>query len=218
MICHRLLSLTQDQLLSAHCLASIGLFRVKLRGSERVDPMSFDFDSFAGALWTLSEAIDKTAGVVGISRLALISALRQQAIAKGDKWEASLWLAARSKTELGKWVYKQARNFNIENEVEILQLAKEIPVRIRRNLIEIAKRIPASRGGKPPALDSIQRWRVRTEVRKLHESGVPKDKAYNRVAKRMSVSAHTVRRICDKRERERTKQASRKIAFLSHQI
>lgn len=179
--------------------------------------MSFDFDAFAGAFLTLSEAIDRTAGVVGISQPALISALRQQAIARGDKWEASLWRSARSKAELGKWIYKQARNFDIENEGEVLQLAREIPARIRRNLIEIAKRIPASRGGKPPALDPIRRWRVRTEVRELHENGVPKDKAYKKVAKQMSVSAHTVRRICDRRERERTRQASRKIAFITHQ-
>ena len=180
--------------------------------------MSFDFDAFAGALWTLSEAIDRTAATVGISQPALICALGQQAIARGDKWEASLWASARSQTELGKWIYKQARNFNIENEGEILQLAKEIPARIRRNLIEIAKRIPASRGGKPPALDSIQRWRVRTDVRKLHESGVPKDKAYAKVAKQMGVSVHTVRRICDPRERERARQASRKIGFLTPSI
>ena len=179
--------------------------------------MRFDFDSFAGALWTLWEVIDRTAATVGISRSALIAALGQQAIARGDNWEASLWASARSRTELGKWVYKQKRKFDIENEGEILQLAKEIPARIRRNLIEIAKRIPASRGGKPAALDSIQMWRVRTKVRKLHESGVPKDRAYNKVAKQMSVSPHTVRRICDERERERTRQATRKIGFLTHQ-
>ena len=180
--------------------------------------MSFDFGSFAGALWTLSESIDKTAEVVGISRLALFNALGQQAMARGDKWEASLWAAAHSKAKLGKWVYKEARKFNIEGEGKIIKLAKEIPARIRRNLIEIAKRIPASRGGKPPALDSIQRWRVRAEVRKLHESGVPKDKAFSEVAKRVNVGAHTVRRICDKRERERARQASRKIMFLTPQI
>jgi len=177
--------------------------------------MRFDFDSFAGALWTLSEAIDRTAGIVGISRPALISALGRQAKARGDKWEASLWTSARSKKELGKWVYKQKRKFDIEKEGEILQLAKEIPARIRRNLIEIAKRIPASRGGKRPALDSIQRWRVRAEVSKLHESGVPRDKAYAKVAKQAGVGAHTVRRICDARERERTRQASRKIGFIA---
>jgi hypothetical protein len=177
--------------------------------------MNFDFDSFAGALWTLSEAIDRTARVVEISRPALVSALGQQARGRGDKWEAGLWAAARSEAELGKWIYKRARNFSIENEGEILQLAKEIPGLVRRNLIALAKRIPASRGGKRPVLDSIRRWRVRSEVRKLNERGMPKDKAYREVAKRMSVGAHTVRRICDEREQERTRQASRKIAFLT---
>lgn len=127
-------------------------------------------------------------------------------------------MSARSKTELGKWVYKQSRKFNFENEGEILQLAKEIPGRIRRNLIEIAKRIPASRGGKAPALDSFQGWRVRIEVRKLHLSGVPKDKAYSEVAKQMGISSHTVRRIYDPRERERTRQASRKIGFITPSV
>ena len=126
-------------------------------------------------------------------------------------------MSARSQKELSKWIYKQERDFNIENEGDILQLAKEIPARIRRNLIEIAKRIPPSRGGKCPALNSIQRWRVRTEVRKLHECGVPKDKAYSKVAKQMGVGAHTVRRICDERERDRTRQSSRKFGLLTHQ-
>jgi hypothetical protein len=180
--------------------------------------MSFESQSFAGALWTLDEAIGSTAELVGISRNALLATLSQQAKAKGDKWEASLWLSARSKRELGNWLLKQSRRFNIEDEADILQLSKEIPVRIRRNLFEIAKRIPASRGGKAPALHLIQRWRARTEVRKLHESGMPKEKAYNEVAKQMKVSAHTVRRICDEKERERSRQASRKIGLLIQQV
>jgi hypothetical protein len=177
--------------------------------------MSFEFDSFAGALWTLWEAIDRTADTVGIAKPALLDALGREALVRGDKWEANLWSSAHSKIELGKWIYKSARKFDIGNEAEVLQLAKEVPTRVRRSLIEIAKRIPPSHGGKAPALGLIETWRVRSEVRKLHESGVPKDKAYSQVAKRTGVSAHTVRRIYDPRERKRSRLASRKMVFLT---
>ncbi len=124
-----------------------------------------------------------------------------------------MWKCAHSDKELSKWIYRRARNFNINDESEILELADEIPTRIRKNLIEIAKSIPASHGGKPPALDLIRRWQAQRQVKELHDKGLPKDKAYEEVAKRMHVSAHTVRRTCDKRERERSRQANRKMAF-----
>jgi hypothetical protein len=177
--------------------------------------MGFDFDSFAGAFRTLSEAVDKTAMLVGIPRETLTRALHRRAKTRKDRWEERLWKAARTEKELSEWIYKRARDFNIGDESEILELSKTIAYRIRRNLIEIAKTIPASRGGKRPILDSMEKWRVRSEVRKLQEKGIPKENAYARVAKSMTesgrrVSTHTVRRTCDERERERSRQASRK--------
>lgn len=176
--------------------------------------MAFNFDSFAGAVWTLSEAIDETAILVGIPREALTRALSHHAKIRQDRWEERLWRAASSKESLGEWIYKRARNFNMDDESEILQIAKTIPYRIRKNLIEIAKSIPASPGGKRPALDPMESWRVRSEVRKLREKGMSKEKAYEVVAKGTNrsghkVSAHTVRRICDPKERERSRHASR---------
>jgi hypothetical protein len=81
-------------------------------------------------------------------------------------------------------------------------------------LIEIAETIPPSRGGKRLKLDPIECWRVRSAVKELHEKGMPREKAFEAVAKcvtrsGLKVSAHTVRRICDPRERERSRQSSR---------
>jgi hypothetical protein len=178
--------------------------------------MDFDFDAFAGALRTLSKAFDETADRTGIPREALTLALCRHATNQRDKEATRLWKSAQSDDELGKWIYKQAMKFNTANEGEILQLADEIPGRIRRNLIEIAKSIPASQGGKQPKLDFVQRWQARKQVKELNDKGIPKDKAYQQVAKRMGASAHTVRRICDERERQRSRQASRKVAFAIH--
>lgn len=180
--------------------------------------MGFDFDGFAGALWSLSEALNKTAERTGMPREVLSHALCRNATARRDKWEAGLWKYAHSDKELSKWIYRRARNFNINDESEILDLADEIPARIRRNLIEIAKSIPAPHGGKPPALGFIERWKARKQVKELHDKGLSRDKAYEEVAKRMHVSAHTVRRTCDERERERSRQANRNIAFGVHSL
>ena len=168
--------------------------------------MGFDFDAFAGALRTLSGVLDKTAERIGMPREVLTRALCRHATARRDKWEATLWKCAYSDKELSKWIYRRARNFNINDESEVLKLADEIPTRIRRNLIEIAKSIPASHGGKPPALDLIRRWQAQRQVKELHDKGLSKDKAYEKVAKRMGVGAHTVRRVCDERERKHSRK------------
>ena len=47
--------------------------------------MAFNFDSFAGAVWTLSEAIDETAILVGIPREALTRALSHHAKIRQDR-------------------------------------------------------------------------------------------------------------------------------------
>ena len=176
--------------------------------------MGFDFSAFAGAVCTLSEAIDKTAALVGIPRDTLARVLQRRAKVRKDRWEESLWRSARSKKELSEWIYRRARDFEIDDESEILKIARTIPHRIRRSLIEIAKTIPASRGGKSLKLDPIECWRIRSAVTELHKKGMPKEKAFEAVAKRKTrsghkVSAHTVRRICDPRERERSRQSSR---------
>jgi hypothetical protein len=167
--------------------------------------MTFDFDAFAGALHTLSRALDKAAETTGIPRGALTNALHHRAVVRRNKSDATFWKSAHSDTEIGKWIWRERRKFDGKDETEILELSREIPARIRRDLIEIAKSIPAARGGKRPALDLTGKWQVQKEVRELHAKGLSKDRAYETVAKRMGVSAHTVRRYCDKRERERSR-------------
>lgn len=169
--------------------------------------MAFDNDAFAGALLTLSRALDKAAETTGIPREALTNALHHHAVVRKNKPDAKFWKSAHSEAELGRWIWRERRKFGAKDETEILELAREIPTRIRRDLIEIAKSIPAPRGGKRPALDLVEKWRVQREVRELHDSGLSKDKAYEVVAQRIDIAAHTVRRYCDKRERERSRVA-----------
>jgi len=176
--------------------------------------MAFDFDLFAGAVRSLSRAVDQIAGVTGIPRGALTGALHRHAVICKNKWEARLWKSAHSENELGKWIWRERRRFDAADETDVLKLSDEIPTRIRKNLIDIAKSIPAPQGGKPPKLDLFQRWQAQKQVKELRRKGLAIDKAYEEVAKQMSVSTHirvsthTVRRVCDKRERER----SRKVA------
>jgi hypothetical protein len=169
--------------------------------------MSFDSDAFAGALWSLSDALDNTAEMTRIPLQALTRALYRDALARRDKWEAGLWKDAYSKKNLGKWIWRNAgKRFDVTNETEILELAREIPARIRRNLIHIAKTIPAPHGGNPRALDMLRGWEARRRVRALREKGLSKKEAYKKVGEQMKVSAHTVRRECEPLERERSRQ------------
>jgi hypothetical protein len=176
--------------------------------------MAFDFDLFAGAVRSLSQAVDQIAEVTGIPRGALTSALHRHAILCKNKWETRLWKSAHSENELGKWIWRERRRFDAADETDVLKLSDEIPTRIRKNLIDIAKSIPAPRGGKPPKLDLFQRWEAQSQVKELRDKGMSKEKAYEEVAKRMSVSTHmkvsthTVRRACDKRERERARKTT----------
>jgi hypothetical protein len=174
--------------------------------------MAFDFDLFAGAVRSLSRAVDQIAEVTGIPRGALTGALHRHAVICKNKWEARLWKSAHSEDELGKWIWRERRRFDAADETDVLKLSDEIPTRVRKSLIDIAKSIPAPRGGKPPKLDLFQRWQAQRQVKELRGQGLAIDKAYEEVAKQMSasthtrVSTHTVRRACDKRERERSRK------------
>jgi hypothetical protein len=176
--------------------------------------MAFDFDLFSGAAGSLSRALDQIAEVTGIPRGALTGALYRHAVICKNKWEAKLWESAHSEKELGKWIWRERKKFDADDETEVLNLSDKIPTLVRRNLIEIAKSIPAPHGGKPPKLDLFQRWDAQGQFKKLRREGISKEKAYETVARRMSVrmhtsvSTHTVRRACDKLERERTRKAT----------
>jgi hypothetical protein len=180
--------------------------------------MGFDFDAFAGAVWTLSEVFDKTAEKAGIPRQALTRALYRYATARMDKWEAELWKNAHSQKELANWIRREAgRDFDGTKESEMLKLARGIPGRIRKNLIEIAKSLATPRGGNPRKLDFAQSWEVRRRVQALREKGLPKEKAYDKVARQLKgISAHTVRRECEPKERQRSRQPKDSgIAFIT---
>lgn len=171
--------------------------------------MGFDIEAFAGAVWSLSETIDEAARKTGIEREPLSLALHRYAIASKNKREAEMWRHARSKRKLSKWIYEQSRpDFDSTNEKEILKLAKEIPLLVRRGLIEIAKNLPRPRGGKHRSLDTFERFEAKRLVRNLREKNKPlsKEKAYAKVARLLKVSPHTIRRECDPKERERSRK------------
>jgi hypothetical protein len=182
--------------------------------------MRFDFDLYAPALWTLSNAFDEAARKSGISRSVLTKALFRHSAAQGGSSEANLWKHADSQETLGKWIYRRNRGrFDSTHEGEILKLAESIPIRIRRNLIEIAKTLAAPKGGNPPKLDLLEMWQVRREFDALRKDGVAKDQAYRKISQRRSrdkfkISAHTIRRVCEPKERERSlRRVDKGIAF-----
>jgi hypothetical protein len=169
--------------------------------------MRVDLDAYAGAVMSIERALKETVKKIGFQLEPLTQALFASAIRRGDKREAGLWKNANSQSDLGRWIYNQAgRKFDDSDETKMLKFAKEIPFRVRRGLIEISEQLPASPGGKPRALDNIDGWRANREVRLLREKGLSKEKAYARVAKKMKVSCHTIRRECEPRERERSRK------------
>ena len=169
--------------------------------------MRFDFDAYSGAVISIKRALNEIVKKTGFQLEPLSQALLASAIRRGDKREAGLWKNANSQRELGKWIYNQAgRKFDGADEGKIIKFAKELPICVRRGLIEIAKQLPAPPGGKARALDLIDGFIARHDVRSLRERGLSKEKAYAKVAKRMKVSSHTIRRECEPRERERSKE------------
>ncbi|MGB8542743.1 MAG: hypothetical protein WCD49_14010 [Candidatus Acidiferrales bacterium] len=169
--------------------------------------MRVDFDAYAGAVMSIERALRETVKKTGFQLEPLTQALFASAIRRRDKREAGLWKNASSQTDLGKWIYNQAgRKFDDSDETKMLKFAKEIPFRVRRGLIEISEQLPGPPGGKPRALDNIDGWMANREVRLLRAKGLSKEKAYAKIAKKMKVSSHTIRRECEPKERERSRE------------
>jgi hypothetical protein len=171
--------------------------------------IGLDMDAFAGGLRSLSKAIEKTAQKTGIDRKQLCFALFRNASTHKRFRDAQMWKHAHTESDLGRWVYKQAgEKFGGNDELIMIKLANEIPAQVRRGLIEIAKTLGRSNGGKPKALDFSDAWRVRRLVDKLRAAPnrLSKEKVYAEVGERFGVGAHTVRRECEPKERERSRQ------------
>lgn len=170
--------------------------------------MAFDSELLASAVWNLFNSFSNIAERVGLPHSELANALRRRAAVCKNKFEAELWENIGSENKLGDWIWrKRKQSFDEGDETEILKLSHEISAKVRRTLIEIAKSIPASRGGNPPKLNLVQKWEARRRLKKLSGVGWPKHEAYKQVARKMGVSAHTIRRCCDSRERNRSRKA-----------
>jgi hypothetical protein len=167
--------------------------------------VAFDFEAYSGALWSVKGALADTARKLGLSGEVLRGILCRGATLRNDKWEASFWRHAYTKGGLGNWIQKEAgKNFDADDEEEMLRLAREIPARIRRNLVAVSLVIPAPKGGNPRKLDLFKVFWARREVRLLLEKRLSKANAYKKVADRMGVGVHTIRRECEPKERERS--------------
>jgi hypothetical protein len=170
----------------------------------REGDVSFDFEAYQGALWSLSEALHEVEKKTGFSVEALSGAFLKRAIARRDMHEVGLWKNACSEHSLGKWLFNRSkRKFDRSDEVECLKLAREIPYRVRAGLIDVSKQLPRPPGGKRRALQFLDAWEARTLVRTLLDEGITRGKAYAKAAKKFRVSVHTIRRECEPQERQR---------------
>jgi hypothetical protein len=170
---------------------------------------TFSFNAFAGAIFSLGRSLNKTAKTVGLSRPVLAKALQKHYRNRRKEWEAEFWANAWSDNRMGKWVWKQKQGkFDVADEEELIELADRVPSRVREGLTEIAKCLPGRRGGKARVLTMKETWRVRAQVSKEREKGFSKRYAYGKVARKLKVSEHTIRRVCEPKERKYSRKSS----------
>ena len=134
---------------------------------------------------------------------------------RGRKWEAKLWSHTASKDKLRWWIKECAERGGYD-ENAFVELASFLPLWAKRSLLELAKALPSLPGGKPKALLFRERLEVLRRFRELTQHSdpqkrLPKYKAYTKIAAEFTtangkcVHPHTIRIICDHRERERSR-------------
>ena len=171
----------------------------------------FDMDAFGLALMSLSKAINEVTDITGIAREQLCAALHKQAISESNLRDAEMWKNAGTDLVLGDWIYQdKGRRFDSANAGEIRRLADSLSARVKRSLAAISKKIPAS-GGRRRKIEFWEAMEVKRLVKRLTtgKKRISQEKAYSMAAQRYKVSVHTIRRTCDKKERERTRQPAR---------
>jgi hypothetical protein len=75
--------------------------------------------------------------------------------------------------------------------------------KIREFFPDAVKELPHPPGGRPTAFTPEKRHQVCKEIGELLVKGVPLSSAYKRLGKRHDVSARTIQRIWNDREREK---------------
>jgi hypothetical protein len=165
-------------------------------------------------LTAFSKELVKIEKLTRISRESIALSLYRLNMAKGRKWEAKLWEATKSTGQMRAWI-KETREMAKYSEEAFLEIAQLLPKWARRSLSEIARALPAPHGGKRRVLrfrekiQALQRFKELTENAESRKR-LSKTKAYEKIAREMKVSPHTIRIICDPGERERSKKAPKK--------
>ena len=156
-----------------------------------------------------SKELGKIEKITNIPPESMALSLYRLNMAKGRKWEAKLWEATESIGQMRGWIKKTQKEAKY-SEQEFLELAQLLPKWARRSISQIAHALPAPHGGKRRALRFRERSQALQRFKELTENVGPKKrlsktKAYEKVAREMKVSPHTIRIICDPKERERSK-------------
>jgi hypothetical protein len=183
-----------------------------------MDEMDRLNQSLNRVLSAFSKELTKIEKLTGVKRESIALSLYRLNMNRGRKWEANLWKATESKRQLLRWI-KETREEAEYSEDAFLELAELLPKWARRSLSEMARMLPAPHGGKRRALRFRDRMLVVQRVKELTESAatekkLSKTKAYEKVATEMKVSSHTIRIICDPKERERSKAPKRETDSL----
>lgn len=151
-----------------------------------------------------------------MTRKRLVNQIAHYCRALGLSKELALfWEHADSDQTLKRWLLKQD-HFTQHEAVEFLKVAGQLPGVLRKTLTQVAREFTPLSGGKSRALSLDQTVRVRQRVERLHDRGVPRRKAWAKVAKELKVSEHTIRRACDPNEAARSRYvtASKKVGIL----
>lgn len=176
------------------------------RFMKNIDRLNRSLDIISKAFSKELRRIEK---LTGIKPMSIWLSLYRLNMKMGREWEAKLWRATRSNSEMRKWI-EETREEAQYSEEAFLELAQLLPKWAKRSLSEIAHALPASHGGKRRVLrfrDRAKALRWFKELTEGEKQGkkLSKTKAYEKIAREMKVSPHTIRIICDPRERERSR-------------
>ncbi|MFZ0702224.1 MAG: hypothetical protein WAM80_10305 [Candidatus Acidiferrales bacterium] len=163
--------------------------------------------------------LGKIAKLTGFSRETIALILCRLNRAKAKEWEASLWSHTATKDGLRQWLIR-CKEVSEYDDDALIEVARLLPEWARRSLSAIIKKLPAARGGKRKILLFRDRKRVKLRFRELTNADSPnrrsKNEAYKKIAKEVESwtrnegrtvkpHPHTIRIICDPKERARSK-------------
>lgn len=176
-------------------------------------------DGSMAAADALAREIERIAGLLKLKQETLTDVLYRHSVSRNLKWQADMWKSASPHKAIYEWAFWHAYK-NGDGEAQLIDLKERLPALVQKAFTQMAKTLPAPKGGKPTTFDWLEEWQVRARVRAEIERGRSKREAYARVShwytskKRKCVSAHTIRRICEPEERKRTRSQSRYLGAM----